>query len=104
MSKYSKLIRDNIPDLLDKNNLSYKVKILNHDQYKQGLKWKLIEEAGEVFTTDNKEDLIEEIADVYEVIEAILEANNITSDDVNLVKEKKQNLRESSAKNYSYLT
>lgn len=93
MSKYSKLIRDNIPDLLDKNNLSYQVKILNHDQYKQGLKWKLIEEAGEVFATDNKEDLIEEIADVYEVIEAILEANNITSDDVNLVKEKKAKLK-----------
>ncbi|WP_330202229.1 nucleoside triphosphate pyrophosphohydrolase [Cyanobacterium sp. Dongsha4] len=93
MSKYSKLIRDNIPDFLDKNNLNYQLTILNNDEYKQELKRKLIEEAKEVFATDKKEDLIEEIADVYEVIEAIIEANNITSDDINLVKEKKAQLK-----------
>ena len=71
-----KLIRDKIPDLISQNKKKYQVKKLSDIEYKQALKYKLIEEAQEVFDAEEK-DLIEEIADVYEVLEALTKAYNL---------------------------
>lgn len=88
-----KLVRDKIPQIINTNNGKCQVKILNNAEYKQALKVKLREEAQEVFETDNKQDLVEEIADVYEVIEAIIQANNLSLDEINAIKKNKAQIK-----------
>jgi mutator protein MutT len=66
-------------------------KVLNDEEYKIELKNKLLEEVNEVHKAQNIEELKEEIADCYEVIDEILRVNCINKHDViSVQKEKKQ--------------
>lgn len=74
----------------------YSVRYMEREETLERLKDKLLEEAQEVFDAYNKEDkshLKEEIADVIEVIDAILYHNDIALEEVlalrNSKKEKK---------------
>ena len=67
MASYDKLVRDNIPEILDAKNIPYESRVLNDEEYKSELVVKLEEELSEF-----KNDLsIDELADVIEVIEAL---------------------------------
>ena len=67
MTKYNKLVRDKIPEILDKKNVSYKKRIAADEEYKLELIKKLDEEIEEFH-----QDLdVEELADIIEVIEAL---------------------------------
>ncbi len=67
MAVYNKLVRDKIPELLDKKGVSYEKRIATPDEYKQELIKKLLEEAGEFA----EEGSAEELADVLEVVSAL---------------------------------
>lgn len=71
-----KLIRDKIPDLIHTNQQKCQVKKLDNKEYKQALKIKLVEEAKEVLNAE-EDELIEEIADVYEVIDTLIQTYNL---------------------------
>ena len=67
MIKYNKLVRDNIPEIIEKDNKKAKIHIASNNEYFQYLILKLDEEIKEF-----KEDYsIEELADVIEVIESL---------------------------------
>lgn len=67
MISYNKLVRDNIPEILDKKGISYEKRIASKEEYKIELIKKLAEEAGEF----SAECSVEELADVMEVVEAL---------------------------------
>ncbi len=67
MVKYNKLVRDKIPEMLDKKNISYVKRIATFVEYKKELIKKLQEEAKE-FSVKGE---AEELADVLEVIRAL---------------------------------
>jgi len=67
MTKYNKLVRDKIPDILDKKGISYEKRIANEEEYKVELIKKLMEEADEFSKTPTEEEL----ADVIEVVMAL---------------------------------
>ena len=67
MTTYNKLVRDKIPNILDKKGVSYEKRIATDAEYKTELIIKLQEEAKE-FAEDCS---IEELADVLEVVEAL---------------------------------
>ncbi len=67
MKSYNKLVRDKIPEILDKKNVSYQKRIASTEEYKTELIKKLTEEAKEFL----KAGSIEELADVIEVIGAL---------------------------------
>jgi predicted house-cleaning noncanonical NTP pyrophosphatase (MazG superfamily) len=67
MGKYNKLVRDKIPEMLDKKGISYEKRIASDNEYKIELIKKLDEEVKE-FLEDN---ITEELADIIEVIEAL---------------------------------
>lgn len=67
MESYNKLVRDKIPEILDKKGVSYEKKIATPEEYKIGLIKKLEEEIEEFSEAGNPEEL----ADVIEVIEAL---------------------------------
>ena len=74
MKIYNKLVRDKIPEIINKNNAVCKVKILNNEEFLKGLNQKLQEELNEYLESGD----IEELADLEEVIRAILDAKNTT--------------------------
>lgn len=73
---WNKLVRDGIPQIIEENGGAAEIRILEDEEYKQLLKEKLVEEAKEVVGAD-QDNLIEELADVRTVIDAILEVNNL---------------------------
>ena len=83
---HNKLVRDNIPTIIEADGKSCKTSILSSSEYIVALKKKLIEEAKEVVEAEDKEDLMRELADVMEIVNSIETYYQI---DPNLVEEKR---------------
>ena len=80
MQIYNKLIRDNIDDIINNNgkNEEAVTRILDEEEYKIELLKKLNEEFNELVSALDsgiKEDIIEESADLIEVIRALNDDN-----------------------------
>lgn len=96
---YNKLVRDKMIDIY-KNDVAnkisasdYSVRYMSPDETLEKLKDKLLEEAQEVFEAYKEEDtshLKEEVADVIEVIDAILYHNKISLAEVLVLRDKKK--------------
>ncbi|NTW96622.1 MAG: nucleoside triphosphate pyrophosphohydrolase [Erysipelotrichaceae bacterium] len=84
MITYNKIIRDNIPSIIEKDHKSCVVSVLDDEQFNLELKKKLIEEATEVLAATTREELIGEIADMHEIIDKLKEIYGI--DDVEVSK------------------
>jgi len=70
--KYNKLVRDNIPELIKKDGAKVNQKILNEKNYLIELKKKLIEEVAEMVEVKKKEEILNELGDVQEIIDNLL--------------------------------
>jgi len=75
-TNYNKLVRDRIPEIIQAAGGQCEVKAISEEEYLQALRRKLIEEAQEVATASSS-DLILELADLFEVLDALLAAHNI---------------------------
>lgn len=85
---HNKLVRDRIPEIIRANAQECQIKILSDADYIHALRDKLIEEASEVADAGG-DDLIKELADLYEVIDAMIDMMGIAPIDV----KKRQTLR-----------
>ena len=83
-NQYPKLVRDKIPEIIkDKEGIIVPTKILADDkEYLEYLQRKVKEEAIELSEAITEQDIAEETADVYEVIDSILALKNIHHDAV----------------------
>jgi predicted house-cleaning noncanonical NTP pyrophosphatase (MazG superfamily) len=77
--EYPKLVRDKIPEVVGEiTGKEVKTRILENDEeYIKFLMKKVEEEAHELANAEGKEHIIEEVADVLELIDAILEFNGV---------------------------
>ena len=73
MKEYNKLVRDKIPEIISNNGEKPSIKVLNDEEYKKELDKKILEEVNEYLKDDN----VEELADIAEVILAILAYKNV---------------------------
>lgn len=87
-----KLGRDKIEDFFTNEGAVSRVRTLSKDELVLALKHKLLEESQEVFSSPDKENLIEELADVKEVILSLMHFSNITEE---MVEEKRLSKRDS---------
>ncbi len=87
--EYNKLVRDRIPEIIRKNGLECQAVTLSEIEYRQELRQKLIEEAQEAATANNP-DLVIEIADLLEVVDALLKSYGISYNQVRLEQDKKR--------------
>jgi predicted house-cleaning noncanonical NTP pyrophosphatase (MazG superfamily) len=86
----SKLVRDLIPNVVpaDKQHL-YKFSEVNEEQYTRLLKNKLLEEVNEYLEAENKEEL----ADILEVMDALMKFMNFEKEEVLAIQKKKREER-----------
>ncbi len=77
MKIYNKLVRDKIPEIITNNGETPKTRILSDSEYMTELERKIQEELAEFL--ESKE--VEELADLEEVLRAILNAKNVSYDD-----------------------
>lgn len=66
---YNKLVRDNIPQLIKESGRDCSSRILNEKEYYDALLDKIVEEIEEYRISDNEEEL----ADVYEVLDCLVQ-------------------------------
>lgn len=75
--RVQKLIRDRLPAIMRAQGLKVFDHRLNDAEFVTALKDKLLEEAQEVVAAVGQADLIEELADVMEVIAALADASGV---------------------------
>jgi predicted house-cleaning noncanonical NTP pyrophosphatase (MazG superfamily) len=86
---YNKLVRDKVPGVLALKGLDYKARILEKDEYADELDEKLLEETKEYLDSGE----IEELADIQEVIFAILKVKGVSRGDFDKIRKDKLNTR-----------
>lgn len=91
---YNKLVRDNIPEIIEADGKKCEVEILPDDGYLKALDAKLNEELAEY----HKDQNIEELADLLEVIYACAEARGASKEELERVRAEKAKKRGGFAK------
>jgi predicted house-cleaning noncanonical NTP pyrophosphatase (MazG superfamily) len=90
--EYNKLVRDRIPEIIRQSGNQCEVAIMSEAEFSQALREKLLEEAGEVAAA-SREDLVSELADLQEVIDAILAVYGIEREAVVTEQQRKRSER-----------
>lgn len=90
---FNKLVRDKIPEMLAKNGGEPETEILTNKKYIDCLYKKLKEECEETVNSYSKENLMEELADLLEVMIAISKANNIDFSEIEKIRLAKKEKR-----------
>lgn len=77
-----KLIRDGIPDLIQRSGRTPVLSVLGESEFRSALRDKLDEEANELRSADTRDEVLDEAADVLEVLTEIVAMHNISLDAV----------------------
>ena len=89
--KLDKLVRDKLHQKMLDIGIDVTLKsVVNEDQLVCYFKNKILEEAHEVMEADSKRDIIEELADLQEVIYSITKLLDIKTEEVELVRKNKR--------------
>ena len=75
-TEYHKLVRDGIPEIIRREGGTCAVETLSEEEYRRALLEKLVEEAREAKATSGQ-GLVRELADLHEVIDAVIEAFDV---------------------------
>jgi len=77
VTKYNKLVRDKIPQIIKADKRVPRLVILNHKRFVEELKKKLVEESVEFQKTRGKKEALNELSDVLEVLQTIVRVQKI---------------------------
>jgi len=89
---YNKLIRDRIPEIIERDGKRYAVETMQPREYEKALLEKLIEEAHEVQQADEVH-IKTELADILEVIDTLLHLKGISPQSVRSMQRRRRNER-----------
>ncbi|WP_337102012.1 nucleoside triphosphate pyrophosphohydrolase [Paenibacillus sp. YIM B09110] len=89
MTNYNKLVRDLIPEIITKQEMSFTTRVLEKDEYKTELLAKLKEETNEFIEAQSGSEASEELADMLEVIYALAETNGVTVQELEQIRTNK---------------
>jgi len=96
--KYHKLVRDTIPELIRDNGEKPVVRKMSVKEFKNEIRKKLIEEVTELVHATDRQSLLEELADIQEVLIALYEVEHIECSDVTKAARAKRKVRGSFSK------
>lgn len=89
MPIYNKLVRDRIPEIIQKSGKDCNCITLEYETYVSELKEKLREEVEEYNQAAGDAEAVEELADILEVIHALAKIHKILPEDLEKVRAKK---------------
>jgi len=87
---HGKLIRDRIPEILTKKGISFQLEEVAGEKLLAVLKQKLLEEAQEADDASSREELLAELADLQEVIDALLVQSKSSAAELRRLQDKKR--------------
>lgn len=93
MPVYNKLVRDLIPQVIEKSGSKYTTRILKPSEHLAEIKNKLFEEVKEFAETNNRQDALEELADILELIHAALPIHEATYEELENIRFAKKEKR-----------
>jgi predicted house-cleaning noncanonical NTP pyrophosphatase (MazG superfamily) len=82
MPVYNKLVRDLIPQVIEKSGGKFSTRTLDPSEHLTEIKNKLYEEVKEFQETNNRQDALEELADILELIHAALPIHEATYEEL----------------------
>ena len=93
--RYGKLVRDKIPEIIRAKGQIPNVRVMEADEYRRELLYKLIEESEEArrAADTNKNELSTELADVLEVLDTVITEFGIDLDELRTLQTKRRNER-----------
>lgn len=98
-NEYPKLIRDRIPQIIkQEDGRDVTVEVLNDDDFEAWLRKKAIEEAYELADAESDSHLLEEIADLREILDELEKLKGFSPDQVQAVQDEKRAKRGGFAK------
>ena len=87
MEEYNKIVRDNIPTIIENNGSKCEIEIVSNEEALSYLYAKLIEEVNEFLESKD----IQEMADIIEVLYAICDKMKITRAMLETIRQQKEN-------------
>lgn len=93
MPIYNKLVRDNIPQVIEKTNKKFSTRVLPKEEYIAEVKKKLSEELEEYQEATTNEAAVEELADILELIHAAAKIHGATIEQLEEVRRAKAEKR-----------
>ncbi|TAA73392.1 nucleoside triphosphate pyrophosphohydrolase [Planococcus salinarum] len=93
MPIYNKLVRDNIPQVIEKTNKQFSTRILSKEEYMIEVKKKMNEELEEYQQAATNEEAVEELADMLELIHAAVKIHGATIEQLEEVRRAKAEKR-----------
>jgi len=69
--EHNKIVRDRIPEILASKGIPYKIEEVPDEEINSALLNKLREEVEELANASNFDEILEEFADIYEVLEKL---------------------------------
>lgn len=82
MPTYNKLIRDRIPQIIEKSGKNYRTETLDAERYERELRLKLQEEMNEVLNANSRDETLGELADLVEVIHAFGDLYQLSPEEI----------------------
>lgn len=78
IKEYHKLVRDRIPEIIEKAGEKPRFITLNREVYFKEIQRKILEEAKELIQAQDRKKTIDEIVDIQELIDALIAEMDIT--------------------------
>ncbi|MBP3953644.1 nucleoside triphosphate pyrophosphohydrolase [Bacillus suaedae] len=90
MPTYNKLVRNRIPEIIKNSGKSFQTKTLDGPTYESELKTKLQEELNELLHAESRQERLEEMADLLEVVYALGKLEEIEPAELESVRKQKR--------------
>ncbi|KKB41764.1 nucleoside triphosphate pyrophosphohydrolase [Bacillus thermotolerans] len=93
MPIHNKLVRDRIPEIIEKSGEAYHTRILNETEYREEVRQKMKEELDEYLGAQTDEEALEELADLLELIHAASRIHGADVEKLEAVRQRKAEKR-----------
>ncbi|MGD6831022.1 nucleoside triphosphate pyrophosphohydrolase [Sutcliffiella halmapala] len=89
MTVYNKLVRDNIPQIIEATGKKFTTRILNDQEFIKHLKQKCYEELDEYCAANTNEEAVEELADLMEIIRSLAKYHGLSMEEIEKIRQGK---------------
>jgi len=90
---FTKLVRDKVPEIIKSNGGDFEMETVSGPEFIEALSRKLIEECNELFDVQERDQKIEDLADIIEVVYAFANELSVTPEEIERIRLEKREKR-----------